>query len=86
MEKWKWQLEITDGPSARAFNNLSDLPLDDAHEERSGQRLGLLRFIEGDRPGSNLTFVEAPDLATVACLQNRLNELGEDVALEIKRW
>jgi hypothetical protein len=86
LEKWEWQQEITDGPSARAFHHLSDLPLDDGHEECAGQRLGLLRFIEGDRPGSNLTYVEAPDLATLACLQNRLNELGEDIALEIKRW
>ena len=51
-----------------------------------GQALGKLRFIEGDRPGSNLTYVEAPDLATLACLQNRLNELGENFAIEIRGW
>ncbi len=37
-------------------------------------------------PGSNLTYVEAPDLATLACLQNRLNELGENFAIEIRSW
>jgi len=48
--------------------------------------LGELRFVEGERPGSNLTYVEAPDLATLACLQTRLNELGEDLAIEIREW
>jgi hypothetical protein len=51
-----------------------------------GQALGKLRFIEGDRPGSNLTYVEAPDLATLACLQNRLNELGQNYAITIESW
>ena len=32
------------------------------------------------------TYVEAPDLATLACLQTRLNELGEDLAIEIREW
>ena len=41
---------------------------------------------KGDRPGSNLTYVEAPDLATLACLQNRLNELGQNLAIEIREW
>ena len=35
-------------------------------------------------PGSNLTYVEAPDLAALACLQNRLNGLGQDLAIEIR--
>jgi hypothetical protein len=86
LQKWEWQQEITDGPSARAFHHLSDLPLDDGNGVHGANRLGRLRFIEGDQPGSNFTYVEAPDLATLACLQNRLNELGEDIALEIKRW
>lgn len=84
--RWEWQQEITDGPSARAFHHLSGLPLDDGHEFRGGDRLGRLRFIEGNQPGSNLTYVEAPDLATLACLQNRLNELDENLAVEIRGW
>jgi hypothetical protein len=48
--------------------------------------LGESNFIQGDRPGSNLTYVEAPDLATLACLQNRLNEIGENLAIEIRGW
>lgn len=86
LEKWEWQQEISDGPAARAFRLLEDLPLDDGAGERGGRRLGRLRFVEGDRPGSNLTYVEAPDLATLACLQNRLNELDENLAIEIRGW
>ena len=86
LEKWEWQQEISDGPSARAFHLLSDLPLDDGRGPGKGSALGKLRFIEGDRPGSNLTYVEAPDLATLACLQNRLNELDENLAIEIREW
>ena len=40
----------------------------------------------GDRPGSNLKCVEARDLATLVCLQKRLNELGQDLAIEIREW
>jgi hypothetical protein len=43
-----------------------------------------LTFTEGDRPGSNLTYVEAADLATLAGLQHRLNELDENIAIEIR--
>jgi hypothetical protein len=39
--------------------------------------------VEGDRPGSNLTYVEAADLATLACLQHRLNELNQGIKIEI---
>jgi len=48
--------------------------------------LGERESIEGDRPGSNLTYVEAPDLATLACLQSRLNELDENLAIETREW
>jgi len=36
--------------------------------------------LSGPRPA------EAPDLATLACLQNRLNELGQNLAIEIREW
>lgn len=86
LEFWENQQEMHGSPAALAFHHLSDLPLDDGRGERGGSRLGRLRFIEGDRPGSNLTYVEAPDLATLACLQNRLNELGQNLAIEIREW
>ena len=86
LEKWDNQQEMHDGPAAQAFHMLGELPLDDGRGEGGGTRLGRLRFIEGDHPGSNLTYVEAPDLATLACLQNRLNELGQNLAIEIRKW
>ena len=86
LERWENMQEIYDGPSARAFHLLRDLPLDDGRKLKNGNPLGELEFIEGDRPGSNLTYVEAPDLATLACLQNRLNELGQNYAIEIREW
>ena len=85
-EQWEWRQELHDGPSARAFHLLRDLPFDDGRKLKNGDPLGELEFIEGDRPGSNLTYVEAPDLATLACLQNRLNELGQNIAIEIRQW
>ncbi len=86
LEKWEWHQELHEGPSARAYRHLIELPLDDGRGEKSGDSLGDLRFIEGERPGSNLIYVEAPDLGTLACVQTRLNELGEDLAIEIRKW
>jgi len=86
LERWENMQEMHAGPSARAFHHLSELPLDDGSRLVGGEALGQLRFIQGDRPGSNLTYVEAPDLATLACLQNRLNELDENFAIEIREW
>ncbi len=45
--------------------------------------LGHLSFIEGDRPGSNLTYVEADSLAAIASLQHRLNELKSGARIVI---
>ena len=86
LEKWENEQEMHAGPAALAFHHLSELPLDDGSRLVGGEALGNLRFIEGDRPGSNLTYVEAPDLATLACLQNRLNELDQSLAIEIREW
>ncbi len=86
LEKWEFRQEVYEGPAASAYRYLEDLPLDDGRGISSKNPLGDLRFIEGDRPGSNLTYVEAPDLATLACLQHRLNELDENLAIEIGEW
>ena len=48
-----------------------------------GTVLGNLDFVEGASPGSNLTYVTAPDLASLACLQERLKELNQKVRIEI---
>ena len=69
---------------ASAYRHLQSLPLGDKCGIRGKNPLGELGFVEGDHPGSNFTYVRAPDLATLACLQTRLNELGENLAIEIR--
>lgn len=69
---------------ASAYRHLESLPLDDKRGLPGKNPLGEIAFVEGDHPGSNLTYVRAPDLATLACLQTRLNELGENLAIEIR--
>lgn len=83
-EWYDWDVALQDGPEAQAYHYLDNLPLDDGKESGDGDPLGRLSFVEGDRPGSNFTYVEAPDLATVACLQHRLNRLGKDISIEIQ--
>jgi hypothetical protein len=75
------RLECSRLPWIAAAGASSGLPI--LGKRCSGDPLGRLRFIEGPHPDSNLTYVEAPDLATIACLQYRLNELDENVRIEI---
>jgi hypothetical protein len=78
----EWDMELREGTQPEAFHDLSGLPL--IHSKSShGLSLGQLDFIQGDRPGSNLTYVRAEDHATLACLQHRLNELDEGVRILI---
>lgn len=79
----EWDYELRECPMALAYSYLSNLPLGDSPKGFTGDPLGRLSFIEGDRPGSNLTYVRAPDFATLACLQHRLNELNSNVRIEI---
>lgn len=80
----EWDFEMRESPMALAYHYLNDLPLCPETIRRTGDPLGNHSFIEGDRPGSNLTYVRAPDLATIACLQLRLNELNENILIEIQ--
>ena len=85
LDQWlEWDYSLMDGPEAQAFRYLEDLPLDDG-KKTGGRPLGNLRFIEGDHPGSNFTYVKAPDHATLACLQHRLNELATGIRIEIEK-
>jgi hypothetical protein len=79
-----WDFEMRESPMAQAFHYLNDLPLCPEETPINGDPLGRLRFIEGDRPGSNLTYVRAANLATLACLQHRLDELDEDILIVIR--
>ena len=82
-ENWlEWEYELQESPTAAAYRYLDGLPICPDRADRS-DALGSLSFIEGDRPGSNLTYAQAPDLSTLACLQHRLNELNEGTAVEI---
>lgn len=78
----EWDMELREGTLPKAFHYLSELPLINA-KSSNGLSLGQLDFIQGDRPGSNLTYVRAEDTATLACLQHRLNELNEGVGIII---
>ena len=82
LDDWDDKVLASESPEALAFHYLEDLPLADA-DDPAGHELGELNFVEGDRPGSNLTYVEAADLATLACLQHRLNELDEGACIRI---
>ena len=82
-QEWiHWNSDPVSSREAQAFHYLSDLPLSDGGIFDSAP-LGKLSCIEGDRPGSNLTYVQAADLATLACLQHRLNTLDENVKIKI---
>jgi hypothetical protein len=81
----EWDYELRESPMALAYSYLSNLPLCNSQQGIAGNSLGRLSFVEGDRPGSNLTYVRAPDFATLACLQHRLNELNTDVRIKIKK-
>jgi len=80
----EWGGERNDNTMGKAFNYLSNLPLCPPGSEQAGDPLGQLHFIDGAHPGSNLLYVEAPSLASIACLQHRLNELGENVRIDIR--
>lgn len=77
LENWEFRQEVYDGPMAGAYRWLEQLPLDDKQGPGRGGPLGRLGFVEGDRPGSNLTYVEAPDLATLACASRVDSRLGQ---------
>jgi hypothetical protein len=83
LDDWNDNMLSRESPEALAFHYLEELPLDDEAGDE-GNQLGDLNFTEGDSPGSNLTYVKAADLATLACLQHRLNDLNENIAIEIR--
>jgi len=83
-QEWlDWEYELRESPMAQAYRYLSGLSICPG-QQLEDEALGNLSFVEGDRPGSNLTYVEAPDLATLACLQHRLNELEQGVEIRIR--
>jgi len=79
-EHWMaWDFETHHSTLASAYRYLEDLPLGNAKVPQGGISVGKVVFIEGDRPGSNLTFVEIHGIQAVRALQYRLLELGEKI-------
>ena len=80
----EWDFESRQSPMAQAYHYLSNLPLDNLDgNPGTGLDLGELSFIEGDRPGSNLTYCSADSLEALASLQHRLNELKEGIRIRV---
>lgn len=80
-----WWLEYSYEDSlTKAYRYLLSLPLDDG-EPAEGTSLGEIYFVEGDRPGSDLIYVEIGNLAAVLGLQYRLNVLGTGARILINR-
>jgi len=86
LSRWEDWWEHNESPGVLAHQYLRRLPLDDGQGAPRHQPLGQLSFTEGERHAAWYNYVEAPDLATLACLQNRLNELNQGVAIRIEAW
>lgn len=72
----------SEGPCAQAHYYLSDLDIGpEIHV--GGQEIGHLEFIEGPMPGSNYVGVRVPDDVSLSCLQQRLNQLGQNCAVVV---
>lgn len=84
LRQWiDWDLPLHESPEARAYRYLDGLQLGDGSNVTEGEVMGRVDFVEGAEPGSNYTYVQASDLAAVACLQHRLNELNESVEIRM---
>lgn len=82
---WLEDLELRGGTKASAYHYLERLKIGDRSSVEGGDVLGDFEFIQSDHPGSNLTYVRTFDLASLACLQHRLNELNKGVEIKIVR-
>ncbi|MBT8037653.1 MAG: hypothetical protein KJO21_08925 [Verrucomicrobiae bacterium] len=71
-----WDYEMHESPMAQAYHFMENLPLSSGEfDEHNHDVLGELSFVEGDQPGSNLTYCEAYGAESIAAIQHRLNEL-----------
>ncbi len=80
----EWDYALRESPKAQAYSYLESLPLENS-SSMEGFSLGELSFIQGDRPGSNLTWVEADCIEAVVSLQHRLNELDTGVQISFRK-
>ena len=68
-------------PQRIAYDYLSCLDL--GSELESDDAIGSIEFIDGPHPGSDYIAVHVPDALSLSLLQERLNQLGEGVKIEI---
>lgn len=83
---WERWWEAHECPSVVAHNLLSSLPLDDGHGAPGHEPLANVVFNEGELHGPWRYYVEAGSLAALACLQDRLNTLDQNIAIRIEEW
>ena len=72
----------TESPNALAYNLLEGIDVG-LKLAGTGDGLGGLEFIDGDAPGHDYLGVHADNDLSVSLLQNRLNELGTGIAVEL---
>ena len=70
-----------DSPNARAYRLLENLDL--GPQLIGADAVGEIRFIDGDRPGSDYLGAHAPSQLDIALLQKRLNDLGTGIRIVI---
>lgn len=83
---WEMWWESNQCPSVIAHRLLSGLPLDDGRGAPAHEPLANLVFEEGEWHGPWRDSVEAGSLAALACLQDRLNILDQNIAIRIEEW
>ena len=69
-------------PNAKAFKYLQDLDLGPEFG-KNDRAEGEIRFQDAPMMASDCRWAEVDDLLSISLLQNRLNELGENVSLEV---
>lgn len=72
-EEWMNQYVLYESPEALAFDFLDRLFM---------RHVPGVALVQGDRPGSNLTFVEIEDSEALSALQKALGEEGYDVTIK----
>lgn len=74
----------TDSPNARAYRLLENLDLGPNLVGKDA--VGEIRFIDGDRPGSDYLGVHAPSQLDLALLQKRLNDLNTGIRISLVEY
>lgn len=85
-DRWERCWEANQCPSVIAHRLLDGLPLDDGRGASAREPLANLAFDEGEWHGPWRYYVEAGSLAALACLQDRLNALDQNIAIRIEEW